>query len=321
MIFRSVLLILTFGTIFNVNAKPQLSFYQYVKQLEANFIEQGGDADETKSAFKNIKQFKKAIIVQQRERNRNQSLDFYLSTFVNQQRIEKAQELYKKHIRLLTKIEKKYQIQPRFIIALWGVANDFSSDVDGYNSLNVLSSLAHANNDDDTYQAQIYSVLELLKTDAVGFSDIKSNWAGKIGLFNLNASQYLSSYQDADNDGKSDIWHSKSDSFATTANFLLNNGWNSRYTWGRQVILPKGFDVTSINLKEYKSLSQWSDLGIKRINHWALPSVELKAKLIAPDGFDGRLYLTYKNFESLVDLNDSIYKAIAVAELSDKIKL
>lgn len=320
MMFRFVLLMLTLGMIFNVNAKPQLSFYQYVKQLEANIIEDGGDVDKTKAAFKNIKLFKKAIVVQQRERNKVKSLDVYLSTFVNEQRVKKAKALYKQHFRLLKKIEKKYKIQPRFLIALWGVANDFSSDVDGYNSLNVLSSLAHANSDDKNYQIQIHSVLNLLNTDDIGYSDIKSNWAGKIGLFNLSASQYLSSYQDYDNDGKSDIWHSKSDSFATTANFLLNNGWKNTYTWGRQVKLPKTFDVALINTKEYKTLSEWSKLGIKRINNWSLPSVELKAQLVAPDGPDGRVYLTYKNFESLVALNDSIYKAIAVGDLSNRIR-
>jgi membrane-bound lytic murein transglycosylase B len=320
MILRSILLALASCAVFNVYAQPTLSFYEYVKQLEAQLVENGSDANQTKLAFNKVKLFKKAVVVQQRARKKVESLDTYLPRLVNPQRVKKARALYKKHLPLLKDIEKKYNIQPRFIVALWGVANDFSSEVDGYNALSVLSSLAYANQNNPYYHIQVLSTINSLNTKAIGFANIKSNWAGRLGLFNLSSSQYLTSYQDYNNDGKVDIWRSIDDSFATTAKFLKDSGWQHKYTWGRQVRLPKAFDDSLIVAGEYQTLSKWKTLGITRFDYSALPSAQIKARLVAPDGNKGRIYLTYKNFEYLLKLNDSLYKAVAVGYLSNRIK-
>jgi len=320
MIIRSVLLMLTASIAFSVCAQPSLSFYQYVKQLQQELVKNGSDATKTKLAFSKVKLFKKAVVVQQLERKRLKSLDTYLPRVINPQRVKRARALYKEHLPLLKDIEKKYNIQPRFIVALWGIANDFAVEVDGYNALSVLSSLAYANQSDPSYQSQIQSTVNLLNTQEVGFANIKSNWAGKVGLFNLSSSQYLTSYQDYNSDGKADIWQSMDDSFATTAKFLQGSGWEHQYTWGRQVKLPPGFDETLIGSGEYQALSQWKTLGITRFDNRKLPTASLEAQLVAPDGPKGRIYLTYKNFEYIMQLNDSLYNAIAVGYLSNRIK-
>jgi len=320
MIFRSILFMLTACVGFSVYAQPTVSFYQYVKQLQLDLVKNGSDVTKTRLAFSKVKLFKKAVVVQQLERKRIKSLDTYLPRVINEKRVKRARALYKEHLPLLKEIEKKYNIQPRFIVALWGIANDFAPEVDGYNALSVLSSLAYANQSDPSYQSQIQSTINLLNTQAIGLSNVKSNWAGKVGLFNLNSSQYLTSYQDYNNDGKADVWQSMDDSFATTANFLQSSGWEHNYTWGRQVKLPTGFDHTLIETAGYKTLSQWKKLGITRFDNRQLPTATLEAQLIAPDGEKGRIYLTYKNFEYIMQLNDSLYNAIAVGYLSNRIK-
>lgn len=320
MMVRLMTLILTCCLVSNVKAQPRLSFYQYVKQLESQLIAGGSDAAKTKQAFDKIKLFKKAVVVQQRERKKVKTLDTFLPRLVNEQRVKRARTFYKENLPLLKEIEKKYNIQPRFLVAMWGVANDFSDTVDGYNALSVLSSLAYANQQDDTYQQQIQATINLLNTPALGIDEIKSNWAGKVGLFNLEVSQYLSSFQDYNQDGKADIWRSKDDSFATMAKYLADSGWERKYTWGRQVKLPKDFDVNLLKGSEYKSLTQWNKLGVTRFDSRALPNALLMAKLVAPDGVKGRVYLTYHNFEHIVEVTDSLYNAIAVGYLSNRIK-
>lgn len=320
MVIRLIVLLLVTLSAFTASAQSKLSFYQYVKQLEADLVEQGSNVSDTKLAFNKIKLFKKAVVVQQRKRKKIRTLDTFLPRLVNEDRVKKARVLYKKHLKLLKRIEKKYNIQPRFIVALWGVANDFADEVDGYNALSVLSSLSYANQDDLNYPAQIQSAISLLNTQAIGVSSIKSNWAGKIGLFNLSSSQYLASYQDYDNDGKVDVWHSMGDSFATTAKLLANNGWEHKYTWGRQVKLPNGFDESLIAKGQYQTLSQWKSLGITRFDDRALPNAQIKAQLVAPDGPKGRIYLTYTNFEQILAVTDSMYDAVAVGYLSNRIK-
>ena len=38
---------------------------------------------------------------------------------------------------------------------------------------------------------------------------------------------------------KKDIWKTKSDGFASAANYLKNTGWNYNQTWGRKVYIGK----------------------------------------------------------------------------------
>ena len=53
------------------------------------------------------------------------SLNQYLNKAVSANRIKKAKKLYKDNYSLLKKIETYYKVQPRFIVALWGIETDF----------------------------------------------------------------------------------------------------------------------------------------------------------------------------------------------------
>ena len=64
------------------------------------------------------------------ELDRNQpeftiTLDEYLSKRVTSAKIAKAKELILKHKDILERISKHYSVQPRFIIALWGLETNF----------------------------------------------------------------------------------------------------------------------------------------------------------------------------------------------------
>ena len=64
------------------------------------------------------------------ELDRNQpeftiTLDDYLSKRVTSAKIAKAKELVLKHKDILEPISKHYSVQPRFIIALWGLETNF----------------------------------------------------------------------------------------------------------------------------------------------------------------------------------------------------
>src|SRR3546814_1424614 len=47
---------------------------------------------------------------------------------------------------------------------------------------------------------------------------------------------------DGDGDGRRDLWDSKADVFASTANYLATSGWKPGLAWGAEVRLPPGFD-------------------------------------------------------------------------------
>ena len=229
-------------------------------------------------------------------------------------------KLYKQNLPLLKKISARYGIQPRFLIAIWGVETGFSDHVSNYPALSVLVSLAYSDPDNKRYRQQIYSVLTAIDKDVSHMADFRSDWGGKLGMLNFSPSNYLSNAQDYDQDGFADIWQSKSDTFSSLAKFLADNGWNKDLTWGRQVKLPQDFDSKLIDLNVKKSLKQWQELGVRRFNGRELPLANLQAALVAPDGIKGRIFLAYSNYNVLLKWQDSPYFASAVGYLSDRIK-
>mgnify|MGYP000105885595 CR=1 FL=1 len=69
-----------------------------------------------------------------------------------------------------------------------------------------------------------------------------------------------------------------------------------------------------------KTLPEWSKLGFKTINSTDLPKrADLEARLVAPDGIDGRMFLVYPNYKNILYYNCSSYYALSIGLLSDEI--
>ena len=53
-----------------------------------------------------------------------------------------------------------------------------------------------------------------------------------------------------------------------------------------------------------KSLSEWQSIGFRTINGNDLPKREdLEARLVAPDGTNGRMFLVYSNYKNILYYN------------------
>ncbi|MCG9774523.1 lytic murein transglycosylase, partial [Vibrio diabolicus] len=150
------------------------------------------------------------------------------------------------------------------------------------------------------------------------------SWAGAMGQCQFMPSSFLRFAADGNGDGKKDIWQSEADVFASTANYLSKSGWDDKYTWGRQVKVPKGIDrsLEGRTAEKGKYLQEWSKLGITKYDGSPLPKLDedIKAWLIMPDDENGRTYLVYNNYNVLMKWNRSYYFALAVSHLADRIK-
>ena len=67
-------------------------------------------------------------------------------------------------------------------------------------------------------------------------------------------------------------------------------------------------------------MNEWADLGFLTIDRKILPKRnDLEARLIMPDGIDGRMFIVYPNYKNILYYNCSSYYAVSVGLLSDKI--
>ena len=226
------------------------------------------------------------------------------------------------HQTLLNQVAKEYGVQPRFIVALWGNESNFGRIQGSYPVLSALASLAFEGRREALFRKQFLAALTILQEGHITLKDFNGSWAGAMGQSQFIPTSFLQYAVDYDGDGRKDIWGTPADVFASIANFLASEGWQDDQTWGRQVSVSSGFDYTLAGLDraKFKPLSFWQEQGVRRFNGNDLPQVDINASLIMPDGKNGRIYLVYQNFHTLMKWNRSSYFGVSVSYLSERIK-
>ncbi|MGS0680075.1 lytic murein transglycosylase [Shewanella sp. 125m-7] len=300
---------------------PKGRFSDYVESLKQEAVDKGISQQTIDDVFPKIKMFKKAMAAEKNQTEAHVTLETYLPKAVPQSTVDTARALYKQHYPELEKIGKRYGVQPRFIIALWGVESNFGQSTGEFPVLSVTASLGYEGQREAFYRKEFFAALKIAQRDGIAFSELKSSWTGAMGKTQFMPSSYLVYAQDGDGDGNKDIWNNTSDAFASLAYYLQQAGWKESETWGRQVQLPKSFEVSLADLKIKKSFNQWQELGVRRFDGSDLPKRDdMQISLVMPDGAIGRKYLVYDNYRGLLSWNNSDYFAITVAYLSERIK-
>lgn len=300
--------------------KEKIPFDQYVEQLKIEAIEKGIDATTVNNAFAKVKFLKRSVKADKAQPEFKLTLDTYIPRAVPDWKIKQARAAYKKHYHLLQKIGKEYGVQPRFIVALWGIETNFGRLTGRHYIISSLTTMAYDGRRESLFKKQLFAALTILEQGHIEQKKFIGSWAGAMGQVQFMPTSYLNYAVDYDGDGKKDIWNNYADVFASAANYLRTEGWDSSETWGRQVLLPEDFNVELAGIKQQKTLQQWQEMGVRRFDGSALPSVDMNASIVIPDDASGRVYLAYNNYKVLMHWNRSYYFATAVSYLSDRIK-
>lgn len=109
---------------------------------------------------------------------------------------------------------------------------------------------------------------------------------------------------DGDGDGRIDLQNSVPDSILSAASMLRAKGWRANEPWMHEVALPGGLDLTQTGLRTELTVSQWQQLGV-RPAHGNLPSGNMRASIILPQGHRGPAFMVFANFNTLFEWNQS----------------
>ena len=303
--------------LFSFKAFSQNDFKQFLSDISKE-AEKKGIATKLIKDFKNKTVFIPRVI----ELDRSQpefklTLDQYLKRVVTPTRIKKARKKYNENKDILNKISDFYGVQPRFIVALWGIETDFGRLTGGFSVISALSTLAFEGRRHEYFKRELLNALTIINDGHISMNEMTGSWAGAMGQCQFMPSSFLNYANDWNKDGNKDIWNSKPDVFASAANYLKRVGWSNKITWGRKVYL--GNYNNKVKKNKYILLKNWSSYGVLNENKEKLPQVNIKARLVIPDNYGKYGYLVYKNFDALLNWNRSNYFAIAVGKLSDTI--
>ena len=245
----------------------------------------------------------------------------YLNRVVTAGRVREARRYYHELQPLLRQLEKKYGIQPEYLISFWGIETNFGRDFGDYEVLEVLTTLSYDRRRPAFFREQLFQALQIMDKWAIEPAQMKGSWAGAMGHFQFMPGTFNAYAADGNHDGKIDIWHSFEDAAASAANYLSSMGWNPGLPWGVAVRLPWNFDFTAAGRNRIKTVGEWHKMGIRTVNGRKLNlPPETKASVLLPEGKKGAAYLITNNFRIIMKWNRSENYALAVGILADYVK-
>ncbi len=247
------------------------------------------------------------------------SLDQYLVGVLSDKRINLGQQKLAENRRLLNRIGEAYAVQPRFIVALWGIETYYGRHTGKVSIIDALVTLAYDGRRSAYFRKELLNALRIIDAGHISYNKMQGSWAGAMGQVQFMPSSFLRYAVDGNGDGRIDLWQTPEDYLSSAANYLAKMGWQGTQTWGREVSVPKGLDKTLVGMNKQALLSTWQKYGVRRSHGANLPKVKLRASLIQPQGPEGRSFLVYENYRALMKWNRAHSFAISVGMLADRL--
>lgn len=296
------------------------AFKIWLQELRKEALKKGINQTTLDTALADVEPIEKVLKLDRKQPESTITFKEYLSRVTPNSRVRRGKTLLKENKTLLEDIARKYGVQPRFIVALWGIETDFGNNTGGFYIPAALATLAYDGRRSEFFRKELLNALEILDAGHISAKNMQGSWAGAMGQCQFMPSSFLNFAVDYNGDGRKDIWKTKGDLFASIANYLSQNGWDDDQTWGREVKLPDDFDHSLADVTISKQIKDWNDLGIRRMDGRELPIRELEASIVLPGGKGSDAFMVYKNYKNILKWNRSHYFATAVGLLSDQIE-
>ncbi|MBM3559517.1 MAG: lytic murein transglycosylase [Alphaproteobacteria bacterium] len=300
-------------------AATDADFTDWLAGFRSEAAEKGISPATIEAALTALEPIPRVIELDRKQPERTVTFDDYIARILSPTRIATGRAKLVEHAAVLDAVAKRFGVQPRFIVALWGIETSYGGYTGSFSVIGALATLAWEGRRADYFRGELLAALRIVDQGHVRPAGMMGSWAGAMGHSQFMPSSFLAYAVDWNGDGAKDIWGTHADVFASAANYLKNVGWREELTWGREVKLPSGFAAAAADLKVAKPLAAWQQLGVRRSDGGDLPDRAVDASIVLPGGAGGPAYLVYDNYRSLMRWNRSLYFATAVGLLADRI--
>ncbi|HEX7081419.1 MAG TPA: lytic murein transglycosylase [Gammaproteobacteria bacterium] len=299
-------------------AAAQGDFEQCLARLEAEAERHGISPATTEKVLPTVRPLPRVVRADRNQPEFVETFATYFGRRVTARRVATGRELLRRNASLLRDIAAEHGVAPQYLVALWGLETGYGQilgDVPVFDSLATLACDARRSG---YFTTEFVNALRIVD-DGISPDTMIGSWAGAMGQTQFMPSVYLEHGVDGDGDGVVDLWGSLADAFASAAEFLRALGWREGWRWGREVVLPEGFDYTLAGRDRPQALDAWRRLGVVTADGAPVPALRHTAALLVPSGHEGPAFLVYENFEALMRWNPSEFFALTVGHLADRI--
>ncbi len=226
-----------------------------------------------------------------------------------------------RHATTLTTIEKELGVDSAILLAIWGRETAFGTYKLPHDAIRVLATQTYLGRRKETFRPELLYALKMLDDGVIARADMKSSWAGAMGLTQFLPSEYVQLAVDMDKDGKKDIWNSVPDALGSAAAQLKHKGWITGQPWGLEVRLPAAATCLWEGPAQKKPAREWLRLGVVPIDKTRMSAANLDAEafLLMPAGPYGPAFLAFENYMVIKRYNFSDLYVLFVGNLADRI--
>jgi membrane-bound lytic murein transglycosylase B len=310
--------------------EPPPPFDEWMAALKAEALSRGIGPATVERALAGVTPVQQVL-----DRDRTQAeftldLDAYLKRRLTPATVRMARQMYARHRTLLGRVSDRYGVDPRVVVAVWGLESNFGRFAGVRPTIPTLVTLAYDPRRSALFRRELFAALEIVDRGDIELARLQGSWAGALGQPQFLPSSYLRFAQDFDGDGRRDIWTSLPDVFASVAYYLQEHGWTPGYTWGREVRVPPALAKALPDLPRREEgcravrqltpprpLAEWNRMGLRTVRGGPLPAVEIEASLLHAGS---RTYLVYRNYEAVLGYNCAHTYALSIVLLAGQLQ-
>ena len=294
-------------------------FKAWLSSFKKTAIQKGISDITYDSATENITYNKKMIKFDRRQAEFTKQIWEYLDIAVSDLRVKNGKNSYFSNRALLLKIEKKYDVDLKIVMGIWGLESAYGHRRGNINTIEALATLAFDGRRKTFFEEQLIASLRILERGDTTLVAMQGSWAGAMGHTQFIPTSYLAYSEDFNGDGFADVWSDDpSDALASTANYLNKHGWKKGQPWAMEVILPNDFDYLLLGKNNKNKVTYWDSIGVRQINGDKLIDYG-NSSIILPAGYKGPAFIIYDNFHVLEKYNASLAYVMGVGHLGDRI--
>lgn len=290
-------------------------FAAFVSSIRREAIAQGIRASAVDLALGRVEYLPHVIELDRAQPEHTMTFAGFIEKVITPQKTADGRAALAENWPLLMRVYQRFNVQPRFVVALWTVESNLGKVMGNYKVVSSLATLAYDGRRATYFRPELIAALRIIDQGNIQPDAMLGSWAGAMGQCQFMPTTFLNFAVDFDNDGKRDIWSDRADVLGSISNYLAQLGWRGSESWGRSVVVPSNFDARLAGLEVRRTTAEWSRLGVRAADFSPLPAIE--ASLVLPDGAGGPALLVYDNFRAIMKWNKSTFFAGAVGLLAD----
>lgn len=297
------------------------SFESFLDGVRQEARRGGVSAQTISRAFAGLRPNERVLELDRRQAEFTQTWPQYRDARLSATRIENGRRAMGENRPTLMAIQGRFRVEPRVIVAIWGIETSYGGFTGTTNVIEALATLAWEGRRATFFRAELLAALRILDAGNVSVERMRGSHAGAMGHPQFMPTSFERLAVDFDGDGRRDIWDSRADALGSIANYLARSGWRDPDPWGFEIRLPAGMAMEGLDHRNTRPMADWARMGVRHFDGGSLPVHGGDWAVVVP-GFmrgDTQAFLVGQNFMAIRRYNPSNFYATAVGMLSDRI--